>query len=360
MVPTKFRAFAVALLLPLVAAATAWGQSVMVREKAIKKHLSAVTGKLSLQSPAAGANKVAVLTLTGDTPGGDMRAKVEGAVLDAGRFELIDRANLNRIITEIEFQEGAEIDPKTANELKIKGVDYVVVGSTSSAGGAGAAPFVMTLNLKMINCATAGTILAYNEAVQMTVDEQVDSFLMGMGPKSIIFVGVILLVGLILVFKVFGGAKSMASNTIFATVNDYLLSDKKIRESTGGELRQVKSRLKDAVGHADRAGNKAVATAVGKVAEDVDMLAQAVNGAPFGQAMDKYRAIPRDVADRLKAADLAFTDRVADFGKNVARMERLAAEGRFEGLDSDVKALQSEITGLKDKFDERGRILRSI
>jgi len=278
-------------------------QGNMIQWKVLDRHMTQITSRLGTAKIQSGANKIAVLPLAGDTASDDVRAKVEAAVLGTGKFELVDRANIPTLMEEIDYQEGAEIDGKTAKELKIKGVDYLVVGNVAVSGADDPTqPYIIQMNLKVVNCSTAGTIFAYNRAEMLSVSDRVDTRLVGLGPKVIIVVGLILLVVLVLVFKLFRGAKSVASNTIFAAVKDYLVSDKKVREHTGAELRSIKAKLKDAVGAAEKGNQSDFATSIGKLAGDVDLLAQAVTGAPFGQDMAQSRAIPRDVAERLKAA----------------------------------------------------------
>ena len=344
------------LLLLSLLPALVGAQGLLVQDAALQQHLAAMRDKFKMANNDEG-KRVAVLPIKGDN-NDVVRAKIEEAVLDSGKFQLIDRANLQTLITEIEFQEGAEIDSKTVKELKIKGVDYVIIGSAlNAAQGAGT---VLKIEFKMTSCSTAAMASRYSKSVLMSAESWMSQFLQTVGAGPIIIIGFILLIALVLVFKVFRGAKSAALNTIFATIKDYMEADKKIRENTGQELRQIKTRLKDAAAACTDNDKGDFATSINTIAGDIDLLSQAVTGAPFGQDLAQARAIPRDVAERLKAADLAFTDRVADLGKNVSRLKDLANEKRFDGLDSDINKLKSEVSGLKDKFEERGRILRSF
>ncbi len=353
---TKFAPRLIPLLVLTLMPTVIFAQGLLVQEAALKKHLAAMTEKFQKASNDEG-KRVAVLPIKGDN-NDIVRSKIEEAVLDSGKFQLIDRANLQTLINEIEFQEGAEIDGKTVKELKIKGVDYVITGSAQNTRSGAAT--VLSIRFKMTSCSTAAMASVYNNSVMMSAEKQMNKMLESIGAGPIIIIGFILLVALVLVFKVFRGAKSAASNTIFATIKDYMEADKKIRENTGTELRQIKTRLKDAAAACTDNDKSDFATSINTIAGDIDLLSQSVTGAPFGQDLAQARAIPRDVAERLKAADLAFTDRVADLGKNVSRLKELANEKRFDGLDSDINKLKSEVSGLKDKFEERGRILRSF
>jgi len=323
----------------------------------VTRHMDKIKTELTNLEVQPGGNKIGVLPLQGDS-GTTVRDKLQIVFSNSGKFEVIARDKLDVLIQEIEFQEGAEIDGKTAKELKLKGVDYLITGSVSqSKEGAGTK---VTLNFKMTNCSTGAVKYGYSNEILLSLDDKLGWFSKTVGPITIIVTGFVLLLILVLIFRFFRGAKSAAAGTIFATVKDYLLSDKKIRESTATELKQIKSKVKDLAAKATDADKGDLATASNAVGNEIDLLSQKVNGAPFGQDIKKARAIPRDVADRLKAADLAFTDRVNDLRQHAFRAYELAEEKRFDGLDNDVIKLKTETAALTEKFEERGRILRSF
>lgn len=324
---------------------------------AIDKHMDKIKAELVNLEVPSDANKIGVLPIVGDSNSAALD-QLEIVFRKSGKFQIIARDQLQTLINEIEFQEGAEIDGKTAKELKLKGVDYLVTGSVSAASEGAGTKVVLTI--KMTNCSTGNRRYGYSDDVLISLDDSLGRYTKTMGPATIIIIGFVLLLIIVIIFRFFRGAKAVVGGTIFSTVKDYLLSDKKIRESTALELKQIKSKVKDIAVKADESDKGDIASAANSVAGEIDVLAQKVNGAPFGQDVKKGRAIPRDVADRLKAADLAFTDRVNDLRSHASRACELATEKRFDGLDSDVTKLKTETAALLEKFEERGRILRSF
>lgn len=351
----SFKQVCLVVLMLTIAVSAVFAQT--IPSGAINRHMDKIKAELTNLEVEGDSNKIGVIAIVGDTDG-TVLDKLEIVFRKSGKFQIIARDQLQTLINEIEFQEGAEIDGKTAKELKLKGVDYLVTGSvTTSAEGAGTK---VVLTIKMTNCSTGNRRFGYNEDIIVSLDDSLGRYTQTMGPATIIIIGFVLLLIIILIFRFFRGAKVVAAGTIFSTVKDYLLSDKKIRESTALELKQIKSKVKDIAVKAEESDKGNLASVANLVAGEIDMLAQRVNGAPFGQDIKTARSIPRDVGDRLKAADLAFTDRVNDLRSHASRACDLACEKRFDGLDSDLTKLKTETAALLEKFEERGRILRSF
>ena len=346
------------VLLFLLLPSLLWAENSLPYRKALNEHYEGITEKFSRVSVPSEGNKVAVLPVSVDNSSLTIGKKIEEALLESGKFEVIDRANLPSLIKEIEFQKGLEVDSKTVKDLSIKGVDYLVIAtSNSSKVGAGKS---LHLSLKMVNCSSASTVVVYDETVLISGQHLLSGMLRSIGPFPILVLGFLALLVLVFVFRSYRGIKGAAEGSVYSTVKDYLKTDKKLREDTAKQLSKFKSRVKEAADLCEEDQRSEDATRLNDLAEELDRLSQSVNGAAFGQDISRARAIPRDLAERLKASDLAFSDRVADFGRNCSRIREQVSEKRFDGLDVEVSKLKSEVSGLNDKFQERGQFLRSF
>jgi hypothetical protein len=78
---------------------------------------------------------------------------VENAFVNVGKVKVVDRANIQAIFEEFEFQATGVIDENTAVEIgKLSGADIIVIGSINRVGG------VFYLNIKLIAVQTAEII----------------------------------------------------------------------------------------------------------------------------------------------------------------------------------------------------------
>ena len=81
-------------------------------------------------------------------------------IIDTGKFRVIERAQLERVIEEQSLQVSGLIDSSTAVEFgKLVGAEYVAVGSVTGLGG------TFTVSVRYINVETAEAALGKTETV---------------------------------------------------------------------------------------------------------------------------------------------------------------------------------------------------
>ncbi len=78
---------------------------------------------------------------------------VENAFVNVGKVRVIDRKNIEKILSEYKFQSSGLVDENTAIEVgKLSGADIIVIGSINRVGG------IFYLNIKLIDVKTAEII----------------------------------------------------------------------------------------------------------------------------------------------------------------------------------------------------------
>jgi hypothetical protein len=112
--------------------------------------------------------KLAVVTLDVGTERVDQETArgvvmfVENAFVNVGKVKVVDRAHIEEVFEEFEFQSTGAIDESTAVEIgKLSGADIIVIGSINRVGG------IFYLNIKLIAVQTAeiiGSSIAQAEA----------------------------------------------------------------------------------------------------------------------------------------------------------------------------------------------------
>jgi hypothetical protein len=118
--------------------------------------------------------KLAVVTLDVGTERVDQETArgvvmfVENAFVNVGKVKVVDRAHIEEVFEEFEFQSTGAIDESTAVEIgKLSGADIIVIGSINRVGG------VFYLNIKLIAVQTAeiiGSSIAQAEAATSFLD----------------------------------------------------------------------------------------------------------------------------------------------------------------------------------------------
>ncbi len=108
--------------------------------------------------------KLAVISLDTQTAGVDEETAagiivfVENAFVNVGKVRVVERKNIEEILSEYEFQSSGLIDENTAIEIgKLSGADIIVIGSINRVGG------IFYLNIKLIDVKT-GEIIGSNIA----------------------------------------------------------------------------------------------------------------------------------------------------------------------------------------------------
>ncbi len=93
---------------------------------------------------------------------------VENAFVNVGKVRVVERKNIEEILTEYEFQSTGLIDENTAIEIgKLSGADIIVIGSINRVGG------IFYLNIKLIDVKT-GEIIGSNIARAEDASEFLD------------------------------------------------------------------------------------------------------------------------------------------------------------------------------------------
>ena len=93
---------------------------------------------------------------------------VENAFVNVGKVRVVERKNIEEILTEYEFQSTGLIDENTAIEIgKLSGADIIVIGSINRVGG------IFYLNIKLIDVKT-GEIIGSNIARAKDASEFLD------------------------------------------------------------------------------------------------------------------------------------------------------------------------------------------
>lgn len=81
------------------------------------------------ETDVGGIERVAVAEFDGLRQSGRIvSAKIAEGIVDAGYFRLFEREKLEEILEEREFSQSDAVDPATANELKLFGVDALIFG----------------------------------------------------------------------------------------------------------------------------------------------------------------------------------------------------------------------------------------
>jgi tetratricopeptide (TPR) repeat protein len=76
-----------------------------------------------------GIERVAVAEFDGLAQSGRMvAAKIAEGIVDMGYFRLFEREKLDEVLAEREFSRSDEVDPATANRLKLMGIDALIFG----------------------------------------------------------------------------------------------------------------------------------------------------------------------------------------------------------------------------------------
>ena len=88
------------------------------------------------------------------------RSNVEIDIVQTGRFDSLDRTQLQKLLDEIKFNQTALVDPATAAQYgKMVGAQYLVLGTVTGLSKQGN-EMVAHLTLRMIEVETAGIYLA--------------------------------------------------------------------------------------------------------------------------------------------------------------------------------------------------------
>ena len=103
--------------------------------------------------------KLAVISLATETAHVDEETAsgiivfVENAFVNVGKVRVVDRKNIENILSEYKFQSSGLVDENTAIEIgKLSGADIIVMGSINRVGG------IFYLNIKLIDVKTAEII----------------------------------------------------------------------------------------------------------------------------------------------------------------------------------------------------------
>jgi hypothetical protein len=103
--------------------------------------------------------KLAVISLNKETAHVDEETAsgiivfVENAFVNVGKVRVVDRKNIDKIVSEYKFQASGLVDESTAIEIgKLSGADIIVMGSINRVGG------IFYLNIKLIDVKTAEII----------------------------------------------------------------------------------------------------------------------------------------------------------------------------------------------------------
>jgi hypothetical protein len=108
-----------ALLLPLIAGCSA----------PVVRYQAQVPAEVNVGD----IHRVAVADFDGlPQTGALVAAKITQGIVDAGHFQMFERAKLDAILDERAFQKSDHVDPKTAGKLKLAGVDALVFGTVDA------------------------------------------------------------------------------------------------------------------------------------------------------------------------------------------------------------------------------------
>ena len=90
----------------------------------------------------------------------DVRANIEVDIVQTGKFDSLDRTQIQKLLEEIKFDHSALVDPATAAQYgKMVGAQYLVLGSVTGLSTKGN-EMIAHLTLRMVEVETSRIFLA--------------------------------------------------------------------------------------------------------------------------------------------------------------------------------------------------------
>ena len=148
-------------------------------DEAIKK----LADKISVSMAEKNKTKIAVIPfqdLSSDvvtTLGKYIAEELTTALFNSGKFNIVERNLLNKVLDELKLAQSGAVDPSSAKELgKITGVDAVVTGTIQDLVGR------VAINCRLIETQTGNIFAAASEKI--TKDETISVMLSGTSQKK--------------------------------------------------------------------------------------------------------------------------------------------------------------------------------
>lgn len=91
----------------------------------------------------------------------DIRLDIETDIVQTGKFRLLTRTEIDKLLAEIQFDNSGLVDPATAAEYgKMIGANYLMLGTITGVSESKGKNFIVNVSLRMIEVETAEIFLA--------------------------------------------------------------------------------------------------------------------------------------------------------------------------------------------------------